>query len=224
MPFPAVSAAESVAIGLTLGAIGFGIQESLLRRRARARAAKLQPAATPRPSTGVRAGQRVTTAPAAAPAGSPARPTGKPGARRARNAAATVQQPAHEPRAKRAVKTTTAEAAAAKPATVRVAPRPARTTPVAAVVKRHAALNRGLDAVIEFVDGPARRGEATACADALLLAVPKGERGPELSRFLRAAGAKESPGRLQEIAEDAAVELAVAIKTLAAEIKSRSKP
>ncbi|MDQ6747155.1 MAG: hypothetical protein M3010_03490, partial [Candidatus Dormibacteraeota bacterium] len=93
---------------------------------------------------------------------------------------------------------------------------------VAALKKRHDALNRGLDAIVEFVDGPARRAGATACADALLLEVPRGERGQEVSHFLRAAGAKESPVRLQELAENAGVELAASIRTLAGEMRSRS--
>jgi hypothetical protein len=91
-----------------------------------------------------------------------------------------------------------------------------------ALRKRHEALNRGLEAIVEFADGPARRAGAMACADALLLAVPKGERGPQVSRFLHAAGARESPTRLQEMAEDAGVELAITLKGLAAEIRSKS--
>jgi hypothetical protein len=99
--------------------------------------------------------------------------------------------------------------------------RPARARPdsLEARRRRNAALRQGLDAIIGFVDGPARRGEATACADALLLAVPKAQRGPQVSAFLHAAGAKEAPGKLQDMAEEAGMEIALAIKTLTAEIK-----
>jgi hypothetical protein len=99
--------------------------------------------------------------------------------------------------------------------------RPPRTKPdsLEARRRRQAALRKGLDAIIAFVDGPARRGEATACADAVVLAVPKAERGADVWAFLHAVGAKEGPGKLQDMAEDAGMEIALAIKALAAEIK-----
>jgi hypothetical protein len=147
-------------------------------------------------------------------AGATAKP--HPGAAATAAATAAAKTTPEAPPTARASRTkTTPGAAPARP--------PARRAPSLDTLKRkRAALERGLDAVIEFVDGPARRAPATACADALLLAVPKTERGPHIEAYLHAAGAKEAPGRLQEMAEDAGMELAAAIKAVGAEIKARS--
>ncbi|HEY8740468.1 MAG TPA: hypothetical protein VIN56_07745 [Candidatus Dormibacteraeota bacterium] len=121
---------------------------------------------------------------------------------------------------------TSATAAASRPPAAKRA-RPSATRragaaePPAKLTKRAEALNKGIEAIVEFVDGPARRAGATACADALLLAVPRAERGPRVSHFLRAAGAKEPPARLQELAEAAGMELVVALKAVSAELRAR---
>lgn len=136
--------------------------------------------------------------------------------------AAAVAGPARaatRPRARAATSPTrsrpAASSAAAAAAKVKTAtPTQKAADPATALRRRQASLQRGLDAVVDFVDGPPRRGTATACADALLLAVPKKDRGPHVDAYLHAAGAKEAPTRLQELAEDAGMELATAIKAL----------
>jgi ribonuclease E len=236
MPFPAISAPASVAIGLSIGAIGFVVQESVLRRRAARRNGGQAPAAPAAEDSRAAAAPDVTATPRKPPARVRKAPTPKRAKAATVAPAAGMQQAAQEASTAAAAPEIPAPATPVGTAAVRAAPRrkaapratapaPRRRAPadpIATLRKRHAALNRGLEAIVEFVDGPARRAGATACADALLLAVPKGERGPRLSAFLHAAGARETPARLQEIAEDAGVELAIALKGLAAEIRSKS--
>lgn len=201
MPFPAISVPAAVAIGLSIGAAGFAVQGTSLRRRAARRtvAAADGPSdqaagSVPAPGVTAEAPAGVTTA-TSAPAVTPAKPAANGRVR------AAPKAPAAAPRAR-----ATGLKAAAKADSLDV------------TRKRQAALRKGLEAIVTFAGGPARRARATACADALVLAVPKAERGRQVSAFLHAAGAKEAPARLQEMAEDAGVEIAMAIKALNAEI------
>jgi hypothetical protein len=193
MPFPAISLPAALAIGLSIGAIGIAAQGKSLRRRAARRtvAGPDGPGDQP-PGSVPTPGVR---ADASAPAVAPARP--------AANGRHGVAPRAPAAPRKRATALRTA----------------AHADPPDITRKRQVAFDKGLEAIVTFVDGPVRRAGASACADALVLAVPKAERGRQVSAFLRAAGAKEAPARLQEMAEDAGVEIAMAIKALNAEIK-----
>ncbi|GAC1327789.1 MAG: hypothetical protein NVSMB17_02310 [Candidatus Dormibacteria bacterium] len=121
------------------------------------------------------------------------------------------------------------------PARARRGRRPARSAPSApparparkptpdalqATARRQRALKRGLDAVITFVDAAPRQSHAATCAAVLARAVPRADRGEALTGFLDAARRGERPGRLQSMAEDAGVELALAIKQLTIELRA----
>ena len=101
------------------------------------------------------------------------------------------------------------------------AKRPA-ANPTTALTRRRNGMKQALDAIIDFVDAPPRRAAATVCADALVMAVPRTQRGPDLEAFLQAAGSGLAPSRLQELAEDAGVEVATAIKEINARIRELS--
>jgi hypothetical protein len=190
MPFPALSLPVAAAIGLPIGLACFAVRETVIRRRTARHAPEPDGAAGMGPIEAA-SGVSVIAATSA-----PARLAAKaPATRGATPKASTPAPPA-------------AKAVAARPA------RGTRTVPLDVRRKQMVALKRGLDAIVAFVDGPARRAGASACADGLLLAVPKAERGHDVAAFLRAVGAKEAPARLQELAEDAGVEIAVAIKAL----------
>ena len=194
MPFPAFSVPASFAIGIPLGLAGFAAQEAVLRRRSVKRGAEAAP-------------ETASRAPVEAPA-APGVTAVVPGV--------PVEAPAEA----------VAEAVVAKPAVARptaVRKKRAPADPRAALRRRHAALSQGLEAIIAFVDGAPRRAAATACADALLLALPVSERGPQVAAFLHAVGAKLPPGKLQELAEDAGVEVATSIRMLARQLSASAK-
>jgi hypothetical protein len=246
MAFPAIPLVQSFAIGIPVCLAAFAAQEAVLRRRtarrgpagggataeiappgtaegervtARARKPPRPAARGPRPPARKPVAPRLAALKPAAPRPAAAKPTPAPRAQRAPRAVPAAGPP--PPAARPAVKPTPAPDTAAKRK-----PRPSRAAKPAASLdalrKRQLALRRGLEAIITFVEATPRRAAATACADALLLAVPKAGRGPQVATFLHAAGAKESPERLQELAEEAGVELASAVKALALEIKARA--
>jgi hypothetical protein len=193
--FPAIPLPLALAIGVPVCLAGFAAQEILLRRRA--------------------AGRR-TSAPSP-PDENQAAPEGAaPPAVEAPRPSTSERRP--RPRAARRPAAGTARGQA--PA-ARAWPAPDAQ---AALRKRHHATRTGLEAIAAFVDSPARRAGARACADALLLAVPKDERGPRVSAFLRAAGAKDAPDRLQELAHEAGVELATRIEELNAALRAAAPP
>jgi hypothetical protein len=176
--------------------------------------ARRKPATRPRKPAAAASPAPRATAVTPAPASAPPRATAS--SSRTRGAGAAV--PRKAPPSPRV-------APPARPAPPPKAARPSRAAKpasAASLEKRRLGLGRGLDAIVAFVDGPARRGEATACADALLLAMPRSERGPATSAFLHAAGARQPPARLQELAEDAGVELATALRAVNAELKGAS--
>ncbi|MFN2462514.1 MAG: hypothetical protein ABR573_01260 [Candidatus Dormibacteria bacterium] len=93
----------------------------------------------------------------------------------------------------------------------------ARRLGSATLARRESAAQRGLDAVVTFVDAAPRRAAAEACAEAILVAVPKTMRGAAVQAFLHAAEAQERPGRLQALAEAAGMELAVELRQIKSE-------
>ena len=192
VPFPAVPLPVSFAIGIPVALGLFVAQEVVLQRRAAHRAD------SPAPGAPVNAPVRATP-PAGVTVAAPALPTAP--VRGARTRAAAPAKPV-----------------AATPAVP--APKRAPSNPAGALRRRLAALNQGLEAIIEFVDGPVRRKPAASCAEALKGAVPKARRGPALNAFLVAVEAGVAPSRLQEMAEDAGVEVAIAIRQVTAEIRA----
>ena len=231
VPFPAVPLPVSFAIGIPVALAAFVAQEVVLRRRRTSRPPRhivddpeshlyesLHGSDVTTPDAADVKGDVVDlreVAPQSAPV--PAKPR-VPRARRARAEASVA--PESEQMADVVPAVTPPQTARSRKRPAAAPGQRAAADSTAVLGKRRAALNVGLEAIIDFVDGPARRAAATACADALLLAVPKTQRGPDLEAFLHAAGAKRPPSQLQEMAEDAGVEVATAIKEVNVKIRA----
>jgi hypothetical protein len=86
--------------------------------------------------------------------------------------------------------------------------------------KRESTLDKALDAVVDFVDGAARRTRAEACGSELARLMPKAARGPALAAFMAALAEGIAPGRLQVMAEEVGVELAVQLQAVRREMSS----
>ena len=220
MPFPPLTFAQSLGIAVPISLAGYAAQEFYIRRRAVKRRLEDADGAVPGAADAGDTGPRVTVGDPAAEVKAAAKPV----------AASSKPVKAAPKPVKAASRPVTAAPKPVK-ATPKAAPKPAparqpstrKPAPVALeeLQRRQAALRQALDAVITFVDAPPRRAGATACADAVLRLVPRDERGPNLDAFLDAAGAKEAPGRLQDLAEESGVEMATAIKALNTEIRAR---
>lgn len=242
MPFAALDYPTALAVSVPLAAAGYLAQELWLRRRT---GRQSQTPGRPRRAGGSR--RLVRVGPAASTDTEP--PTGGglsvalARATRPRGEAAGAARPARQrPAAKAAVAKAAGEraggarAGGARPGGARAGgakvalraarrPKPKPSTVTAAELgRREAYLAQALEAVIEFVESQPIRTGARACADALVLLVPKAERGLQLAAFLRAAGAKESPARLQALAEDVGIELAAGLKRVRVELKSLLAP
>jgi hypothetical protein len=241
MPFPALSFPQSAAIAVPICLAGYAVQEFYVRRRAVKRGLAEGPGVATGPLIEAPAGGAVTTGDAG-PLVAPAKP--QEGARTATARATTAKAPPRKPAARKAAPPTARPTAAParpkpvarpkpaspkpraprKPAAARRAPAGKAATAAPALEdlqRRQATLRQALEAVIAFVDNPPRRATATACADALLLLVPRDERGANLAAYVHAAGAKEPLRKLQDLAEEAGVEMATAIKALNTEIRAR---
>ena len=241
VPFPAVPLPVSFAIGIPVALAAYVAQELVLRRRRIARTTK--PVADD-PETHLYESLHppdVTAAGAADVVGDPvdiretavavaAATPRKRATRRATASSPVATPPAGESpgglarRRKatpRSEQMTAVVPAVTPPVAARSVKRPA-ANPTTALTRRRNGMKRALDAIIDFVDAPPRRAAAAVCADALVMAVPRTQRGPDLEAFLHAAGSGLAPSRLQVLAEDAGVEIATAIKEINTRIKELS--
>ena len=111
-----------------------------------------------------------------------------------------------------AVPAASVEGSAATERPVKTPARRARRTHAEVVAERAAALTEALDAIVEFVDAAPRRARAEACAKRVRHLVPSASRGVATTLFLSAVNDGVAPAQAQALAEDAAVEIAGALK------------
>ncbi|MHB8509689.1 MAG: hypothetical protein ACYDGR_13745 [Candidatus Dormibacteria bacterium] len=97
-----------------------------------------------------------------------------------------------------------------------------RATEVAGTTpERQAAdLALAIDAMIEFIDGPARARQTKACAAKVASLVPPERRGPLTLRFLQMVEERATPSSCQQLAEDVCVQMAVELRA----INARTRP
>lgn len=205
MIIPQPSLLEAFAIGLPFGVAGFFAQEAVLRRRRMARAP-----AEPHPTAPARPGPERTA---------PERP-----GRRSKAEVQAEVVPGSSPSAApepivEPVVASSVETPASAPAAPAAAPKRSGAT---ALRKSEAMLDSAIEVIVDFVDGQARRARAQACADALTGLVPRARRGPAFVAFVAAVKENAAPGKLQEMAEDAGVELAIALRVVREELETKT--
>jgi hypothetical protein len=219
MVIPAIPLPLVFAVGLAIGVIGYLGRETIIRARARRRAADA--AAAGWGPTRATAADAPVTAPVATSTVPPAvEPATKKGGRKPKYGATQAPPkaaPVAEPVATAAVGDGLAPVTRAA-----LADRRQKAAALTQLHKRESYLDYALDAIVGFVDAEPRRARARICAKALSDLVPRARRSPQFNDFLRDAESGKAPLTLQDDAELVGVQLATELKQVKTELISLS--
>jgi hypothetical protein len=219
MVIPQISLPIAFGIGLSLGVLGFVLQEVLGRRRTRRRLAAGDAQGTWGGGTTATTTEVKRAPEPPAPLDSVAAAPPMPGP--------TASAAGLEPARARAEAPRKGPGRAEKPApegqitpidTAWIAGRRQQAANERSLRKREAALDEALDALVSFVEGQPRRARAKSCAATLDRVLPKAGRSAELRAFLKDAAADASPSALQAAAEEIGLQLAGQLKAAKTEL------